>query len=316
MRQWVASQCGIDQFEFYKIQAIACPSDHHLNFIRPLLKLENSKSSSSSSSSSSKKRAREVDTNPTSTAPPNPIPIPVPATPTPSSSNSSRRVSFPLLSTLLSAIPLVSSLTGFNRKTVESPVSTPINLPQETGTESPGVKTSPTGSSSDSPNQTQLQPNQRVSRRVQGLGIRTKDAVYNLEQLQQYIRLEGGTVGHSHCMWADNFAYMIIGNMLKLTILLIDMERKKSCLPYRYLHKYELKSNEKQEDIRYIVLKRTGPAGHFQYVQQYITPGSCLGSPRSDCSSGNTNTNTNQFKSVFQSHELPDVFRSLWGLDS
>ena len=117
--------------------------------------------------------------------------------------------------------------------------------------------------------------------------------------------------------------------MLKLTVLLIDMERFKGCLPYRYLHVYDkeeadaiicnslmkvfscdnvstgtgARSNsrhsttnteeeeEEEDSMRYIILKRTGPVGHFQYIEDMTTNTAC-----------------------FSKDMLPDVFKSLWGV--
>ena len=79
------------------------------------------------------------------------------------------------------------------------------------------------------------------------------------------------------------------------------MERKKGCLPFRYLHKYEpiatnttstSNNSNTDNDTRYVILKRTGPAGHFQYIEELCTSRAC-----------------------FTSHNLPDVFKSLWKLE-
>jgi hypothetical protein len=97
---------------------------------------------------------------------------------------------------------------------------------------------------------------------------------------------------------------------------MIDMERRRGCLPYRFLHTYNraeaeatvtsallkalvTRNNREEaksvpvgdENARYIVLKRTGPAGHFQYIEDVATGCAC-----------------------FSHDRLPDVFRSLWGI--
>jgi len=96
---------------------------------------------------------------------------------------------------------------------------------------------------------------------------------------------------------------------------MIDMERRRGCLPYRFLHTYnraeaeatvtnamlkalvarnneeEVKGGAVGDNVRYIVLKRTGPAGHFQYIEDGTSGCAC-----------------------FSADRLPDVFRSLWGV--
>lgn len=142
-----------------------------------------------------------------------------------------------------------------------------------------------------------------------------------------------------------------MGKRLKLTILLIDMERRKGCLPYRFLHKYEMQPGDRDEDCRFIVLKRTGPAGHFQYVQQLpagsvkrhshsllspsdrqiTSPGAAsIGSAASPSSFSDFDTpgrsnsggdeisycgsNSSGAMSCFSREQLPDVIVSLWEL--
>lgn len=379
MREWVAQQCGSEQLEFYKIQAMACPHDGHLDFIRPLLKLE-ATNSNAKNSKKIKTKAKSIDSACTNSIPveakepkceaiAEPSGSQVAITPPARKSFNSgvRRGSFPLLSTILSAIPIVSSLTGFHAPSTalhtdslwrsndlqvedeSAAMDATQNLKgdgvgkmvlkcgesaggssgaSERALDVEGTSTNLTEPSNvmnnalieAKPSLIESNFNQRTSRRVRGLGVRAKPSVFNLEELQNYIRLEGGVVGHSNSMWADNFAYMVIGDKLKLTILLIDMERMKSCIPYRYLHKYELKEGEVEDEVRYIILKRTGPAGHFQYVQQYLNCGthSCVNSPRSprtNSSNSVTNNNPPLYKACFYAQELPDVFKSLWDLE-
>lgn len=47
--------------------------------------------------------------------------------------------------------------------------------------------------------------------------------VGNVEELRQFMRLEGSEVGHGRCMWADTFAFHVVARRLKLTILFVDM---------------------------------------------------------------------------------------------
>ena len=130
--------------------------------------------------------------------------------------------------------------------------------------------------------------------------------VKTLEALKLYVKQEGQVCGHSNCLWADNFAHMVVADKLRLTLLLIDMERGKGCLPYRYLHLFNAKdrpfpdsrvsprsssaSMERQPE-RFIVLKRQGPVGHFQYLQRVSDDRAC-----------------------FTNEELPEVIRTLWNI--
>lgn len=186
----------------------------------------------------------------------------------------------------------------------------------------------------------------------------------SLAELGAYVCREGRVFGIDRCLWADTFAQMVLAKTFRLTILLIDMEREKGCLPYRFLYRHfdedevekpaspsssslpsasstasasasasasvagagantrrqsariaaslsgsgDYGDGEEGDDQstsgkagavltswkpaeRFIVLKRQGPVGHFQYVERVSDGRSC-----------------------FYRHELPDAILRLWGL--
>lgn len=47
--------------------------------------------------------------------------------------------------------------------------------------------------------------------------------VSSLEELREFVRLEGSIVGHGKCLWADTFAFHVISRRLGITILFVDM---------------------------------------------------------------------------------------------
>ena len=148
-------------------------------------------------------------------------------------------------------------------------------------------------------------------------------------KLREYVRKEGRLCGLGNCLWADSFAQMVVAESFRLTILLIDMERDQGCFPFRFMHRFNKDSdfdgdrnisdsgdNEQHkmkkrrgrvESInispiatasivgnkgeRFIILKRQGPVGHFQYVER--TEDGCA---------------------VFSQKDLPTVIKTLWGL--
>lgn len=47
--------------------------------------------------------------------------------------------------------------------------------------------------------------------------------VSSVEELREFVRLEGSIVGHGRCLWADTFAFHVISRRLGITILFVDM---------------------------------------------------------------------------------------------
>lgn len=233
LRDLVARRVGIEQFEFYRMEAEASPKAAHLDFIRPpppVSATATSTSASALSSSSSTKRD-------TATA-----------------RNSARMA------------------------TVEAPAG----------------------------------------------ALRAE--VDSVAQLQDYVRREGRLLGTGNCLWADSFAQMVVAESFRLTILLVDMERDKGCFPFRVMHRYdkeaELDEAKAQANTgrgmrvraaqrggskpsavtpasvivgdrgeRFIILKRQGPVGHFQFVER-----------------------VDDGVAVFSQEELPLVVKTIWGL--
>ncbi|CAM9737122.1 unnamed protein product [Sphacelaria rigidula] len=90
--------------------------------------------------------------------------------------------------------------------------------------------------------------------------------VGNVEELRQFMRLEGSEVGHGRCMWADTFAFHVVARRLKLTILFVDMEREKNSWPYRVL----ATNDGYGDDERFVVLKRE--PNHFLLLSALMPP--------------------------------------------
>eukprot|EP00611_Tribonema_gayanum_P014460 TRINITY_DN2583_c0_g1_i1.p2 TRINITY_DN2583_c0_g1~~TRINITY_DN2583_c0_g1_i1.p2 ORF type:complete len:330 (-),score=155.71 TRINITY_DN2583_c0_g1_i1:204-1193(-) len=107
-------------------------------------------------------------------------------------------------------------------------------------------------------------------------------AVQTVEQLREYIRREGSACGAGECMWADDAAFAVVAQRLRLGILFVDMERARCAWPYRQLATCE------GDPARYVVLKREGPAGHFVYI------GAASGA------------------AAFALRDLPNAVRALW----
>jgi len=143
--------------------------------------------------------------------------------------------------------------------------------------------------------------------------------VDSLTALRSYVRREGRLAGQENCLWADSFAQMVVADELKLTILLVEMERERGCFPYRFLHRYREKGSEPPPDPskkrsssrlsgsaiegeslnlgvnkntpeRFIILKRQGPVGHFMYVER------------------------DDGQACFLREELPEIVKRLWEL--
>ena len=85
--------------------------------------------------------------------------------------------------------------------------------------------------------------------------------VQDLSQLREYVRREGSRFGDDSCLWADPFAFLVIARRLRLSLLLIDMERDKGATPFRILA-------EAEHPTRCLVLKRQGGAGHFTLLAE------------------------------------------------
>ena len=146
--------------------------------------------------------------------------------------------------------------------------------------------------------------------------------VGDLEGMRSYVRLCAKDTIPDGIMWADQFAFMVIAEVLGLTILFIDMERGDGCYPFRILEQpsstrkelirnlpkqkqdngtmgHEGKAMEEEEEesevnmeSRYLILRRDGGAGHFLLLQS-IENG----------------------QSLFLHSELPNVITQLWGLN-
>ena len=106
--------------------------------------------------------------------------------------------------------------------------------------------------------------------------------VSNLSQFREYVRREGSRFGDDSCLWADSFAFLVIARRLRLSLLLIDMERDKGATPFRILA-------EAEHPTRCLVLKRQGGAGHFTLL--------------ADASSGTA---------LWTHGRVPDVIRACW----
>lgn len=151
----------------------------------------------------------------------------------------------------------------------------------------------------------------------------TGPEVDTLDELKEYVRREGRSRGMGNCLWADSFAQMVVAESFRLTILLVDMERDKGCFPFRFMHRFCMDtefdsqiatgcstSSSKSatrgskgppviaaasivgnKSERFIILKRQGPVGHFQYMER-----------------------TEDGRAVFTYKELPTVIRTLWAL--
>ena len=90
---------------------------------------------------------------------------------------------------------------------------------------------------------------------------RVKTPRHGLSQLREYVRREGSRFGDDSCLWADPFAFLVIARRLRLSLLLIDMERDKGATPFRILA-------EAEHPTRCLVLKRQGGAGHFTLLAE------------------------------------------------
>ncbi|CAM9245228.1 unnamed protein product, partial [Discosporangium mesarthrocarpum] len=88
--------------------------------------------------------------------------------------------------------------------------------------------------------------------------------VTTVEELRRFFQREGSVVGHKRCMWADDFAHLVVAERLQLAILFVDMERAKDSWPYRVLATCE------GEPDRYVLLKREGPVGHFVLITHAV----------------------------------------------
>ena len=103
----------------------------------------------------------------------------------------------------------------------------------------------------------------------------------SLEKTRAYLRREG-TVYDGACVWADEFAFVVVGELLKLNVLVVDMERERTASPYRYLHR--------SSGGGYVVLKRQRL--HFQPLVDLETRRAYWRAPK----------------------ELPAVVRALWNI--
>ncbi|CAN0018268.1 unnamed protein product, partial [Choristocarpus tenellus] len=149
--------------------------------------------------------------------------------------------------------------------------------------------------------------------------------VTNVEEMRLFFRREGSIVGHDRCMWADDFAHLVVAERLRLAILFVDMEREKNAWPYRVLAKC------RGEPERYVVLKREGPVGHFVLITMLVgavsDTNNYSGSNNSDICVGGKGGSVGQDRGkgsgqggrrarrvlcCFTLSELPDVIKSLW----
>lgn len=65
--------------------------------------------------------------------------------------------------------------------------------------------------------------------------------VSSLEELREFVRLEGSIVGHGKCLWADSFAFHVISRRLGITILFVDMVSYVSVSVGTVLYKIRIK---------------------------------------------------------------------------
>ena len=150
------------------------------------------------------------------------------------------------------------------------------------------------------------------------LAARDAGALKTVRSLRRYARRCGKDHGADKCLWADAHAIRVVGERLRVEILLIDMERDRAACPYRRIHRVDPPSSRRGYIV--VLLRRR----HYRPLVERVEARVVVGDDEDDdedeeggradarAGGGARTTTTRGFWST--EADVPNVVRALWGI--